>query len=104
MNPPYSRHSDHLRLAVRVTPGAGRNAVEGVDRAADGESYLRVRVTAVAEGGKANKALIELLARFLQVPKSTITIIYGETARKKILRVEGEPEDLASKTEALGER
>lgn len=93
----YSRHSDHVRLAVRLTPNAGRNAVDGVETAADGEVFVKARVTAVPEDGKANKALIELIAKILRLPKSSISIISGETARKKILRIDGDPEDLEAK-------
>jgi len=96
---PYSKQTDHLRLAVRLTPNAGRNAVEGIEISADGETYLRARVTAVPEDGRANKALILLLAETLRLPKSSISIISGETARKKILRIDGDPEDLQKKLE-----
>jgi uncharacterized protein YggU (UPF0235/DUF167 family) len=47
----------------------------------------------VPEGGKANKALIVLLAKKLGRSKSSITFISGETARKKILRIDTDPED-----------
>jgi len=72
-----------MRLAVRLTPNAGRNAVEGLETAADGETFLKARVTAVPENGKANKALIALLADVLRLPKSSMSFISGETARKK---------------------
>lgn len=101
MSIPYRRHEGHLRLAVRLTPGAGRNIIEGAETAADGECFLRARVTAVAEDGKANKALIALLAASLRQPKSAIAIVSGETARKKILRIEGDPEDLSARLHAL---
>ncbi len=94
MTVPYSRHSDHLRLSVRLTPNAGRNVIEGVETRADGETFLKARVTAAPEGGKANRALILLLAEQLHLPKSTISLLSGETARKKILRIDGDPEDL----------
>jgi uncharacterized protein YggU (UPF0235/DUF167 family) len=90
-----------MRLAVRLTPNAGRNAVEGIETSAAGEAYLKARVTAVPEGGKANKALILLLADTLQLPKSSISIVSGETARKKILRLDGDPEDLERKLKKL---
>jgi uncharacterized protein (TIGR00251 family) len=86
-----------MRLVVRLTPNAGRNAVEGFETAGDGESFLKARVTAAPENGKANKALIALLADTFRLPKSTISIISGETARKKILRINGDPEDLEIK-------
>ncbi|MFB9953179.1 DUF167 domain-containing protein [Rhizobium puerariae] len=97
MSAPYSRHSDHLRLTVRLMPNAGRNAVDGIETAADGESFLKARVTAVPEDGKANKALILLIAGTMRLPKSSISIVSGETSRKKILRIEGDPEDLEEK-------
>lgn len=101
MSLPYRRHEDHLRLAVRLTPGARRNVLEGMETTPDGECFLRARVTAVAEDGKANKALIALLAASLRQPKSAIAIVLGETARKKILRIEGDPEDLSAKLDLL---
>ena len=93
----FQKHSDHLRLAVRLTPNAGRNAFDGIETAADGENFLKARVTAVPEDGKANKALILLTTETLRVPKSSISVVSGETARKKILRIDGDPEDLEEK-------
>ena len=95
----YTIYPDHLRLAVRLTPNAGRNSIDGFETAADGEAYLKARVTAVPEDGKANKALILLLSKTYRIPKSSISLVSGETARKKILRIEGDPEDLKAKLE-----
>lgn len=97
----YTAHQDHLRLAVRLTPNAARDALEGLDTLDDGQTWLKVRVSAVPEDGKANKALIQLLSKWLKVPKSSVSILSGDTARKKILRIDGEPEDLISKLDAL---
>ena len=69
-------------LAVRVTPKAARNAVE----AGDGE--LRVWVTTVPEDGKANKAVVKLLADALGVAKSRLTLLRGATSRDKVFRLE----------------
>jgi uncharacterized protein (TIGR00251 family) len=82
-----------------LTPNGGRDAIDGVE--ADGESdpHLKVRVTAVPEKGKANKALILLIAQSLRIPKSSVSLISGDTARKKILRIDGDPEDLVKKLE-----
>ena len=55
----------------------------------------------VPEDGKANKALIALLAKRLKIAKSAISIVSGETARKKILRIVGDPEDVIGKIESL---
>ncbi len=101
---PFQVNSDHLRLSVKLTPNAGRDGIDGAEEAADGETLLKARVTAVPEKGKANKALIELLAKSLKLPKSSISVISGDTARKKILRIDGDTEEIAAKLQALLER
>lgn len=70
-------------IAVRVTPRASRNAVvvEG--------GGIRIYVTVVPEGGKANAAVVKLLAKALGLPKSRLTLIRGETVRDKVFRVDG---------------
>jgi uncharacterized protein len=73
----------HLRLTVRLTPNGGRDAIDGPETDAEGEAQLKARVSAVPENGNANKALVVLLAKSLRVPKSAVTVISGETSRKK---------------------
>ncbi|OCP11053.1 MULTISPECIES: DUF167 domain-containing protein [unclassified Ensifer] len=90
----FTAHGDHCRLTVRLTPNGGREAIDGFETGADGEEYLKVRVSAVPEKGKANQALIAFLAKKLGLAKSRLSLISGETQRKKILRIEGDPEDL----------
>lgn len=68
-------------FAVRVTPCAGRNAVE-----IEGEG-LSIRVTAPPEDGRANKAVTELLARALGVAKSRLELTQGATGRDKRFRL-----------------
>ena len=96
-----SVHADHIRLSIKLTPNGGRNAIDGIETDAEGNAFLKARVSAVPEDGKANKALITLLSKKLRVPKSSISFISGETARKKILRIDGDPEDLKMKIESL---
>lgn len=98
---PYQVNADHVRLSVKVTPNAGRDGIDGAETGADGESMLKARVTAVPEKGKANKALIEILAKSMKLPKSSISVISGDTARKKILRIEGDTEDIVQKLQTL---
>ncbi len=88
---------------MRLTPNGGRDAIDGLEAGSDGECYLKARVSAAPEKGKANKALIVLLAKSLSIPKSSLSLVSGDTARKKILRIEGEPEDLMKKLGALVE-
>ncbi len=101
MTSPFRVGAGGVNLSVRLTPNGGRDAVDGVETDANGEAYLKLRVTAVPEDGKANKALVALLAKRLKIAKSAISIVSGETARKKILRIEGDPEDLSGKIESL---
>lgn len=72
------------RLSLRVTPRASRNTVQSPE---GGGGLLRVHVTAVPEGGKANAAVLKLLAKALGLPKSRLTIIQGETGRDKVLEI-----------------
>ena len=54
---------------------------------------VRARVAAPPVGGQANAALVKLLAKRLGVPKSRISVVRGETAREKVVRVEGHAAD-----------
>lgn len=72
---------------MRVQPGASRDAIEGPGEEASGRLYLKVRVRAVAEKGKANAAVEALLAKALGVPKSAVSVEKGETQRIKVVRI-----------------
>lgn len=78
-----------MRLPVRVTPKGGRDRADGWALDAEGRPYLKVRVSAVAADGAANTALIAFLAKSLKRPKSALRIVSGETARVKMVEVEG---------------
>lgn len=67
---------------VRVMPRARQNSV---DVAPDGT--IRVHTTATPADGAANAAVIKMLARHFDVPKTSIKIIRGETARNKIIQI-----------------
>jgi len=71
-------------IPVRAQPGAKKNAVTGVHA-----GQLKVAVTQAPEKGKANQALIEVLAEALQLPRSRISLISGATSGQKKFRVEG---------------
>ena len=96
---PYGVNVSGIRLAVRLTPKARRAAIRGIARAADGAAYVKAGVTAPAEGGKANRALIKLLARELRLPASTMHIAAGATARQKSVQIAGDPAQLRKRLE-----
>lgn len=71
-------------FAVRVQPRASRNAVQG-----EMGDALKIALTTPPVEGRANEACIEFLAKLLNVPRSSITIVAGETSRNKVIRVAG---------------
>jgi uncharacterized protein len=72
------------RVRLRVSPGARRSELVG--RHGDG---WKVRVAAAPEAGKANEAVLELLARELELPRRSVSIVSGHTAREKVVLMEG---------------
>ena len=87
------------RLAVRLTPRARRDAIEGAVREADGHAALKVAVSAPPIDGKANEALIALVAKSLGVAKGAVSLAAGASGRRKLLFVAG---DLAQLRARLG--
>ena len=86
---PYAATQDGVRLALRLTPRASRNGVDGIADDAEGRPVLRLRLVAPPVEGAANKALIAFLAKTLSLRKADITIRYRETSRVKILHLTG---------------
>jgi len=72
------------RLRVRVSPGARRTEIAG--RHGDG---WKVRVAAPPEDGRANEAVLRLLAAQLGLPRRAVTIVSGHTAREKVVELDG---------------
>ena len=91
----------HVVLTVRLTPRAGRDWIEGIATLSDGRRVVAARVRAVPDRGAANQALIALLAKALDVPKSAVAIVAGNTARLKQVRVDGNPQELTRRLGAL---
>lgn len=76
-------------LAVRLTPGASTDRIDGWDVDVEGRPVLKVRVRARPVEGEANEALVKLMAKALGVPKSAVAIQRGGQSRTKILVIEG---------------
>ena len=95
--PPWRPLDAGLSVELQVTPGAKADRVEGVGRDADGGAVLRVRLKAPPADGKANQALVKLLAKRWGLAKSDVTLAAGATARRKRVHLTGDPEALAAR-------
>jgi uncharacterized protein len=73
-------------IAVHVIPKSSSNAILGLVKDAAGKEWLKVRLTAAPEDGKANRALLRLLAKEWKCPPSSLEIVKGETSRHKHIR------------------
>lgn len=80
------------RLHVRVAPGSGRSTVVG----RYGRGW-KVRVAPAAERGRANAALVELLADVLSIPRNGVELVAGHGSRDKVVALSGLTEDEASR-------
>jgi uncharacterized protein (TIGR00251 family) len=88
--------ASNVRFAVRLTPKGGRDRVEGWAVDSGGRRYLKARVSAPPEDGKANEALVCLLAKALNVGKSKVRIVSGATSRMKTVEAEVSPAGLSA--------
>jgi len=73
---------------IRLTPKAAHNRIGDLVQLATGQEVLKVTVTAVPEDGKANAALLALLAKELKIAKSALTLSSGHTSRNKVVKRE----------------
>jgi len=88
---PVSAAADGVRLAVRLTPKASAERIVGLADEADGGVVLKVAVTAAPENGKANAALLKLLARVFHLPARDFAVLRGVSDRRKVVAVSGAP-------------
>lgn len=86
----FRRRAGGYELFVRLTPKAAGDRLDGVRISADGRCHLCARVRAVPEKGAANAALERLLAHRLGIARSVVTVIAGQTARQKTVRIEAD--------------
>jgi uncharacterized protein len=91
---PWRYSTGGISVALRVTPRGGRDDIDGLETLANGRTVIKVRVRAIAEGGEANRAVIELLAEALGVPKGKVRLLTGTTSRLKQIAVAGDPAKL----------
>jgi uncharacterized protein (TIGR00251 family) len=74
-------------IAVRVTPRSSKPGIGCWKQGADGREELEVRVAAAPADGAANDAVVKLLAKVLDVSRSELSIVSGETSRHKRLSI-----------------
>jgi uncharacterized protein (TIGR00251 family) len=91
---PWRYSTQGISVALRVTPRGGHDDIDGVETLANGRSVIKVRVRAIAEGGEANRAVTELLAKVLGVSKRDVRLLSGATSRLKQVAVDGDPRKL----------
>ncbi|MEP3359756.1 MAG: DUF167 domain-containing protein [Alphaproteobacteria bacterium] len=92
--PPFRAVAEGLRVALKVTPKAAANRLTGLAADAEGGLVLKVSVTAPADKGKANAAVIKLLAKEWGVAKSDIEVTQGAASRTKTLLIRGDGTEL----------
>ena len=98
---PWRTSTGGISVALRVTPRGGRDGIEGVETLGNGRSVVKIRVRAIAEGGEANRAVAELMAKSLGVPKASVRILSGMTSRLKQIAVDGDPAKLGESLRKL---
>jgi uncharacterized protein (TIGR00251 family) len=81
---PIRESADGVTFAIKVHPGANKNAITG-----EIGDALKLSLSAAPEKGRANEACIEFFAKLLKVPRSSVTIASGQTSRSKVIRVAG---------------
>jgi uncharacterized protein len=96
MSDPWRYSTQGISVALRVTPRGGRDDIDGVETLANGRSVVKVRVRAIADGGEANRAVTELVAKALGVTKASVRILSGTTSRLKQIAVDGDPAKLGA--------
>lgn len=96
---PFIAGPHGLRVRLKVTPRAASNRVHGLQADADGTVRLKVAVTAPADAGRANSAVVSLLARVWGVAPTRMSIPVGAADRRKTLAIEGNGAELQVRLE-----
>ena len=89
---PFRQSKTGLSIFIRLTPNSSKDEIFGVEYGATG-SYFKARVRARPEKGKANTALIKLIAKWLNIPKSRVTLKSGSKSRIKIVEISNADEN-----------
>jgi uncharacterized protein len=98
---PWIHSADGVIVDVRLTPRGSRDAIEGIERRADGRVVLKARVRAAPFEGQANTALCRLIADVLHTAPRQVTLVGGSTARAKQIRITGAADAIVEKLQRL---
>ncbi len=101
---PLRAAADGVTVSVRLTPKAAAERLGGLVATPDGSTALKAAVTAAPEDGRANAALLRMLAKAWRVPKSSLRIAMGATDRRKLVHVDGDSAALTARLEDWLER
>ncbi len=93
---PLRLANDGLRVAIRLSPRAKGDRLLAI-AAVEGGRVVKASVTAPAERGRANEALLQLLARAWHLPRRDLSIVAGSTSRNKTVHIDGDPRQLIDK-------
>jgi uncharacterized protein len=94
---PLSVTRDGLRAAIRLSPRAKIDRLLALTATAAGGCAIKASVTAPPEGGRANEALLRLLAHAWRLPRRDLSIVAGAAGRNKIIKIAGDPHRLFSR-------
>ncbi len=98
---PHEICAEGLKLTVKAQPASRRNGLAGLVELAGGRMALKVRLTAPPVDGKANAALVALLAQEFGLAKRAVEILRGESERTKLVLLRGESERLVRQAKKL---
>lgn len=101
MSLPLVPVAEGLRVQVRLVPRARRTHISGLVVEPDGRTALKVAVVAPLEGGKANAALIDFLAKSWRLPKTALALVAGHADRRKSLLIRGDGKALLAQIAPL---
>ncbi len=87
---PWAITADGVVIDVRLTPRGGRDAIEGIQRLADGRAVLKARVRAAPSEGEANAALCRLIAKTLRIAPGQVELVGGAASRLKRIGATGD--------------
>jgi len=93
-NSPIAPTRNGLSVAIRLSPRARSDRLLGSIATAEGGRAVKASVTAPAQDGQANEALLQLLARTWRLPRRDLSIVVGAVSRNKIVHIAGDPNEL----------